>query len=160
DLEEFGRHLAVAIDLGEQVCMLLAALERLPEPVLIADQMHRLRYANQRACRYLPGTQAGWQRGERARSLSDLALMGQKGDVTEKSRPVLETPLQRGIDQVCHLEVTDGQNKFPVALYTTRLIDLAAQPIGVVGCALDLSYQYRIFEALRFLNKAEDTRSF
>jgi signal transduction histidine kinase/GAF domain-containing protein len=60
-LEQFARHLAVVVEQSERVRLLQAALDNVPEPVVIVDSQQRLRYANGPANALYPTLGTGWQ---------------------------------------------------------------------------------------------------
>jgi GAF domain-containing protein len=163
DLEGLGRRLGVALEHTEQMALLFGALDRLPEPLAVFDLRRRLRYANERASRFVTGAVDGWHRAEAAPTLDQLQTRG-KGDIIDQFRNQLETSLSpaegQGARQVGSLKVTDGEEDYHVALYTDRIADRGGEPIGAMCCSLDQSYLYRVFEALRHLNRANDRASF
>jgi hypothetical protein len=161
-LEEFVGQLAVILTLGEQVSVLLAALDWLPEPVFVADRAERLRYVNLQAARYLPEGfgDVGWRRAGQAVRLEEIEANEQKGDVIKKYTAELKEALHQG-EQVRHFEVEDTrQQRYNVVLYAGQLTnEFTGEVLGAVGCSLNLSYLYRVFEAVRHLAGANDLTS-
>lgn len=150
DLLQFGRQLAIAIEQSERVNLLQAALDRIPEPVLIADAAMRLRFTNAPAAELL-AQKPGWY----ARKEMPVLAEGQLGDVWRLVHESLNNG-QRLVRQI--QEIGPGQAYRGVAL-ANAITDWKRRTVGAMLHLQDLNYLYAVLKAFRLIAESKDTRS-
>ncbi|HKH44906.1 MAG TPA: ATP-binding protein [Thermoanaerobaculia bacterium] len=150
DLLQFGRQLAIAIEQSERVNLLQAALDKIPEPVLIADASMRLRFTNAPAAELL-AQKPGWY----ARKEMPVLAEGQLGDVWRLLHESLNNG-QRLVRQI--QEIGPGQPYRGVAL-TDAIEDWKRRTVGAMLHLQNLNYLYAVLKAFRLIAESKDTRS-
>ena len=150
DLLQFGRQLAIAIEQSERVNLLQAALDKIPEPVLIADASMRLRFTNAPAAELL-ALEPGWYGRKEMQALVE----GQLGDVWR----LLHESLQNGQRLVRQIqEIGPGQAYRGVAL-AKATTDWKGRTVGAMLHLQDLNYLYAVLKAFRLIAESKNTRS-
>lgn len=150
DLLQFGRQLAIAIEQSERVNLLQAALDKIPEPVLIADAAMRLRFTNAPAAELL-AQKPGWY----VRKEMPVLVEGQLGDVWRLLHESLDNG-QRLVRQI--QEIGPGQAYRGVAL-ANAIADWKRRTVGAMLHLQDLNYLYAVLKAFRLIAESKDTRS-
>jgi nitrogen-specific signal transduction histidine kinase len=150
DLLHFGKQLAIAIQQIQRLKMLQAALDRIPEPVMIVDRSMQLRFTNAPAAALL-AQKPGWYERRDLQTLSESQL----GMVRRLASESLERG-QRLVRQIT--ELGSGQPYRGVAL-ADAIMDWKERTVGAVLHLQDLSYLYSVFAAFRLIAESEDTKS-
>jgi len=149
DLEAFARQLAVAIEQTERVDLLLRALDKIPEPVVVVDGRERCRYANKPASDLLHMA-SDWHDRSAAVPISDHL----EGKVLEQLRESLDT----GRRLVNHITLSHDK-EYRAAALSSGIRDHAGRTVGAVLHLQDLNYLYRVLEAFQLVAGAGDTES-
>ncbi|HYH63815.1 MAG TPA: GAF domain-containing protein, partial [Urbifossiella sp.] len=163
DLERFGRHLAVAVEQSSRVNLLESALDQQPEPISILDRLGRIRYANRPAVDMynaaLDGRPlaAGWHAAEDARRITEWLTSDAPGDAFKKFKPATRSALMGGTREVAHLRITAGPT-YRVEFLAVGIKDFRDEQVGVLCHVKIFTHLYRVFDALRRLQKANDTQ--
>jgi len=150
DLVLFGRQLATAIEQSERVNLLQAALDKIPEPVLIADRKLQLRYSNKPAGK-LFRLSTGWRDRSDARAL--------KGQHMLPLREYLDTAVRDERRLAKHFESAGQHFDLRGAVMADFIKDWRERIVGGVLHVQDLNYLHRVLEALRLIAEASDTAS-
>lgn len=141
DLMLFGRQLAVAIKQCEQLNLIEAALDKIPEPLLIVDKDERTRYRNEAVSEFFDQSPT---------SLDDLP-----DKITE---PLLKT-LANGHRDAIDVDLSIGGADKHVQFITDRIQDWRGRPVAGLLRIQDLTYLDKYSEAPLLPAEAPDAYS-
>jgi signal transduction histidine kinase len=148
DLEAFGRQLAIAIEQCERVNLLESCLNKIPEPLLIADRTESRRYQNKAAAALLGGD-TGWLEPDRAGRLTEK----EAGVIVKLIADTLTTGQRR-------LKEVTGVGRDPEyrgEAITDTLQDWRNNIVGSLLRLQDRTYLHKYEEAFRLVALASDT---
>jgi signal transduction histidine kinase/PAS domain-containing protein len=144
ELARFGKRLALALAHGERTTLIDQALDRIPDPVAIADPSLRWRYANTPAKEMLD-IPKGWRRWGHARTIADGAQKHIKHHLVRSlaSPPKEDLLVAKQVTSFC----SEGDHYH---LSTAPLRDAGG---GVVGAVLTLREFTRVNTLVAMLGK-------
>ncbi|HEX8888843.1 MAG TPA: ATP-binding protein [Pyrinomonadaceae bacterium] len=146
DLRDFGRQLAIVIERTEPY-LLVSALNKIPEPIIVADRNERPLYANSPAAD-LFGLKLGWQKPNQP------SLRTAPGG--EKCSQLLSESLQTGHRRVSHFESLGNRSDYHVAVLTDVVEDWRGDIAGALLRVQDFDYIQRVFEASQLVAESTD----
>ena len=168
-LFDFGKKLAVALQLNEQIAMLQGALDTLPQSIVIFGRAGRVRYLNKLAMNSL-GREAKWYPAGTGVRYDELAMSDDDREWLATFVPLLEETFADGKPHSDRTDVTirgkryhldamvkpiwDWRKQLPAARQAD--IDLMA---GALFHSQDVTYLSRAFQALEELITASGTDS-
>ncbi len=150
DLMAFGRQLAIAIEQSERVNLLQCALDKMPEPVVIADLSERPRYANASAAQLL-GIKQGWRDQSETEPLSWKDMRG--------FRECLRESLASRRRTVRHIEELRGNSKYSAAVLCDEIRDWRERSVGALLHVQNLDCLRFVIAATRAVAEKADASS-
>jgi signal transduction histidine kinase len=143
DLKEFGRQLGGLLDAGARTTLLLSALNKLSEPILLLNQNQKLLYGNQAARSILPGLIAspGWQVNLRRLHSSKLG------------KPFAEKALSED-HYVRPLTGVGADPEYRGQALCARLLDFRKIVVGGLIHIEDQRFLHKVYDVLRKMAEA------
>jgi signal transduction histidine kinase/GAF domain-containing protein len=167
-LLDFGKRLAVALRLSEQIAMLQTALDMLRQPIAIFERTGRTRYLNRHAASFLDmEPELKWYPADTGPPYNQLTKPGDGRDWLARFFPLLEGTFADGKPHTDRTDLTIHGKLYHLEVEVQPVLDWRKQ-FGLPGAgesdlmagalfhSQDVSYTIRVFDALAMLISASN----